>query len=350
MAVPSTFADLSTTPASNGGLISDASSVNAIDDHFRSVYAFLGSIYNNTGNGWTAPYLTASGSVTVTAPRFEANNTDDSGTPDAAFRVNRTLSSGVSDGHGIRDQTTFSRSTESYAAFDAAITSGGNGTNDHVAGFQARPDVNRTGGSLTHVYNFSSSPTFTAGTATNNYGLFVYNPTGAGTLTNNYGFYIAAQTKGAVLNYSGYIAQQSAEFFCGSPLKINNLVTIDPSAPLYLGAATTIGYPLIAYNYNPVTDDKAVTDVAQALKFDSSGMRFYVKTSGAPTGGTGMLASMTETMRLTIAGDVLMNVNTSAPTLAANQQMVFALTSNTNLRISVRGTDGVTRTANLTLA
>jgi hypothetical protein len=30
--------------------------------------------------------------------------------------------------------------------------------------------------------------------------------------------------------------------------------------------------------------------------------------------------------------------------------MVFNLTSNTNLRISVRGTDGTTRTANITLA
>jgi hypothetical protein len=29
--------------------------------------------------------------------------------------------------------------------------------------------------------------------------------------------------------------------------------------------------------------------------------------------------------------------------------MVFNLTSNTNLRISVRGSDGVTRTTNLTL-
>jgi len=30
--------------------------------------------------------------------------------------------------------------------------------------------------------------------------------------------------------------------------------------------------------------------------------------------------------------------------------MVFNLTSNTNLRVSVRGSDGVTRTANITLA
>jgi hypothetical protein len=59
MAVPSTFADLSTTPASNSGLISDSTAVNQIDNHAQSIYAFLGSIYTNSGNGWAAPYLTA---------------------------------------------------------------------------------------------------------------------------------------------------------------------------------------------------------------------------------------------------------------------------------------------------
>ena len=50
------------------------------------------------------------------------------------------------------------------------------------------------------------------------------------------------------------------------------------------------------------------------------------------------------------SGNLLVNVPTTAPTLATNSQMVFNLTSNTNLRISVRGTDGTTRTANITLA
>ena len=58
----------------------------------------------------------------------------------------------------------------------------------------------------------------------------------------------------------------------------------------------------------------------------------------------------TERMRIDASGNVISNVNTTAPTLSTNQQMVFALTSNTNLRISVRGTDGVTRVANITLA
>ena len=55
-------------------------------------------------------------------------------------------------------------------------------------------------------------------------------------------------------------------------------------------------------------------------------------------------------MIITDTGNVISNVTGTAPTLAINSQMVFNLTSNTNLRISVRGTDGVTRTANITLA
>ena len=57
-----------------------------------------------------------------------------------------------------------------------------------------------------------------------------------------------------------------------------------------------------------------------------------------------------ERLRIDTFGNLITTVPTTPPTLAANSQMVFNLTSNTNLRISVRGTDGVTRTANLTLA
>ncbi len=50
------------------------------------------------------------------------------------------------------------------------------------------------------------------------------------------------------------------------------------------------------------------------------------------------------------SGNIISNLTSTAPTLSDNGFMVFNLTSNTNLMISVRGTDGVTRTANLTLA
>ena len=50
------------------------------------------------------------------------------------------------------------------------------------------------------------------------------------------------------------------------------------------------------------------------------------------------------------SGNWLTPLTATPPTIPINSEMVFNLTSNTNLRISVRGTDGVTRTANITLA
>jgi hypothetical protein len=42
--------------------------------------------------------------------------------------------------------------------------------------------------------------------------------------------------------------------------------------------------------------------------------------------------------------------STTPPTLTVNGQLNITPTSNTNVRISFRGTDGVTRVANITLA
>lgn len=55
-------------------------------------------------------------------------------------------------------------------------------------------------------------------------------------------------------------------------------------------------------------------------------------------------------MALDASGNLISYAPTTAPSLTVNNTMVFNLTSNTNLRVSVRGSDGVTRTANITLA
>lgn len=53
---------------------------------------------------------------------------------------------------------------------------------------------------------------------------------------------------------------------------------------------------------------------------------------------------------LSTGGNIRVNALGTPPAIATNGDMTFTLTSNTNLRISVRGSDGVTRVANLTLA
>jgi hypothetical protein len=60
--------------------------------------------------------------------------------------------------------------------------------------------------------------------------------------------------------------------------------------------------------------------------------------------------AMAERARIDSSGNLIQSAPTTPPSLATNGTMVFNLTSNTNLRVSVRGSDGVTRTANITLA
>lgn len=57
-----------------------------------------------------------------------------------------------------------------------------------------------------------------------------------------------------------------------------------------------------------------------------------------------------ESARFNPAGDFLLSLNSSPPTLSTNGRLAINATSNTNLRFSYRGSDGTTRTADLTLA
>ena len=63
MTVPTLITDLSVTPATNAALISGSDSPIVLDDHLRTVYAFIASVYANSGNGWASPYLTAANPV-----------------------------------------------------------------------------------------------------------------------------------------------------------------------------------------------------------------------------------------------------------------------------------------------
>lgn len=64
----------------------------------------------------------------------------------------------------------------------------------------------------------------------------------------------------------------------------------------------------------------------------------------------GFYVNSTERIRVDQSGNVVKTVTASAPTLLSNNKMVFSLPSDTQLQISVRGSDGVTRTANIALS
>jgi hypothetical protein len=130
----------------------------------------------------------------------------------------------------------------------------------------------------------------------------------------------------AVAGVSAYVKAIST----ASPLR---LAQTDESGavPLILGQNTTAGG---AAQFNVL----------------HSGANVFIGNSRSDSGTLDLFTNSTSRISISFAGNVLHTLQTSPPALAVARQMVFNLTSDTNLRISVRGSDGVTRVGNITLA
>jgi hypothetical protein len=109
---------------------------------------------------------------------------------------------------------------------------------------------------------------------------------------------------------------------------------------------------------NSGTNKLTVTGSLGAAAVDSTGANLtfsradanYIDASNAAGFLVLRTGSSTERLRINAAGDLIANVNTSAPSLTTNRTMTFELTSDTSLKIVVRGSDGNTRSASLVLA
>lgn len=101
------------------------------------------------------------------------------------------------------------------------------------------------------------------------------------------------------------------------------------------------------YESGTNTFSYTTTGDAPTLYSQISGRHLWYNSVSGTAGGA---VTLSKVLEVDTSGNLIAKVNTSAPTLVENSNMTFSLTSNTNLRISVRGTDGVTRVANITLA
>jgi hypothetical protein len=77
------------------------------------------------------------------------------------------------------------------------------------------------------------------------------------------------------------------------------------------------------------------------------GYKWYTAVSGTATNPVSFGSAK---MTLDTLGNLILLSPSTPPTLATNGQLTVNATSNTNLRFSYRGSDGVTRVANITLA
>lgn len=90
------------------------------------------------------------------------------------------------------------------------------------------------------------------------------------------------------------------------------------------------------------------SNVGYSFGADGDTGLFSPTTGGAASGVLLFIANGTEVARFD--SGFITSVTSTAPTLSTNSTMSFELTSNTSLKIVVRGTDGVTRSVSLTLS
>jgi hypothetical protein len=193
-------------------------------------------------------------------------------------------------------------------------------------------------------YNTFQGTIGAGSTITNQYGFFADSTlTGA---TNNFGFYsnIASGTG----RYNFYAAGSADNYFAGN---VNIGQTFGTNA---LTVGQSSAGTVATFLYNGSTGGGAEIRVSNGYSSTVPVYGFWYNNGtgvGNPAAQTfSVITAAAERMRIDSSGNLIQTAPTTAPTLSTNGTMVFNLTSDTNLRVSVRGSDGVTRTANITLA
>jgi hypothetical protein len=241
-------------------------------------------------NGFTA-------TGTVTAPRFEGTATDDAGTPDAVFRVNRTHIADTSP-HSFRDQTIFSPNANglAMASFDAAPVSQGTSNKDHTIGFQARP-VHYGPGTLSDLQGYGWYPV-AEGPVTNTWGVEIRSASGGGTITNEYGVRIRNLTKGTN-KYPIYVDNNLGTNSIGAETNFNGLgiVSVGTTVKVFMGDGGN-GFKSLAYNHNMNSNTYDFADKIQSMYFGSTDMIWR----WAPVGVAGATPSFTNLLLLKTDG------------------------------------------------
>jgi hypothetical protein len=196
------------------------------------------------GLGSATPLYLSTGSVqvagTLTSGKFEGTDTTDAGTPNATFRVNRTLTSAITaNAHGFRDQTVFQRPSYAYNAYDAASYISGSGSHDHLIGFQSRVGY-AASGTVSDLYGGGTFNFVNGGTASRSYGWDVADVTGSGTVVENYGYRAQQMTKGTY-NFAFYSVGSTPSLLEGR-LGVGLSSLTSPGATVHIkGAGATAG-------------------------------------------------------------------------------------------------------------
>ena len=122
-------------------------------------------------------------------------------------------------------------------------------------------------------------------------------------------------------------------------LSVGSGSLVDANVPVQINSTASDAYYGINKNggYGALFGYSATGAAALIKTVNAEPILFY-------TGNTN------ERARIDSSGNLIQTVNTTAATLTTNQTLTFSIVNNSLLRISVRGSDGTTRTATLALA
>jgi hypothetical protein len=157
----------------------------------------------------------------------------------------------------------------------------------------------------------------------------------------------------------------------GNAISFTQAMTLDASGNLLVGATSGSSKLVVGGSSGAVTTPTAIqmdgTYRSGSAAFDS--LKFYLFKGASESYGIGLgnlsdmqywagssstgahiwYTSQTERARIDSSGNLIQTVNTTAATLATNGTLTFSIVDNSTLRISVRGSDGTTRTATVAL-
>ena len=134
-------------------------------------------------------------------------------------------------------------------------------------------------------------------------------------------------------------------FTLGSSQTTNScIVTINGVVQIPTTAYSVSGtYPTCVLTFTEAPEVADIIDVREITTTTS-----VTAISNSPGNA---IVSVSQTVgQVNITGNLVAQLNAAAPSLAANSSMSFQLVNNNTLAILVRGTDGVTRSANITLS